>query len=183
MVRLAKKAMALLLAVMVVMSSATVAFAATGSPAEGEDEVKGKNGSLVNIDEEAGTLSLVEYHSVKGKKISVPKKVKTAAGKSYKLTAIESYAFQYSGTQVITVVLTKNIVSIKKNAFYGLTNLRHIHLKKTKGVKFASNAFNGVPSKCVIKVSKNLTKAQLKAVKAAVKKAGFKGKVKRATTF
>lgn len=180
MVSFVKRSLAMLLVVMMVLTTAVTAFAA-GSPEEGEVQEDAKLGSVVNTNDSKGTAAIVTYRVVSGKTIKILSYA-TVRGKKYKVNKIKKNAF-VNNPQVTTISLGKNVSEIETSAFNKCTKLKYIHLKKIKNVTFAKNAFKGVPSTTTIKVPKATTAAQLKQLKLALKAAGFKGKVKKASTF
>ena len=72
------------------------------------------------------------------------------------------------------------IVKVGKNTFKGCKKLRKIKYKPTKAIKFAKGAFNGVKTKKVkFIVNKKMKASQFKLLKKRLKKAGFKGTIKK----
>ncbi|MCR5105067.1 MAG: leucine-rich repeat domain-containing protein [Eubacterium sp.] len=77
-------------------------------------------------------------------------------------------------TYVTAVVLSGNIKTIGKNAFYGCSNLKNIAIKTTslKKKSVGPNAFKGIHPKAKVKVPKSL----LKSYNSILKSRGVKGK-------
>ncbi len=72
------------------------------------------------------------------------------------------------------------IVSIGKKAFKGIKRNAVISINTKQPVNIEKNAFKGINSrKMVIKVNKKMKNSNLKRFKKILKKAGFKGKVKK----
>ena len=72
------------------------------------------------------------------------------------------------------------IVSIGKKAFKGIKRNAVISINTKQPVNIEKNAFKGINSrKVVIKVNKKMKNSNLKRFKKILKKAGFKGKVKK----
>ena len=98
-------------------------------------------------------------------------------GVSYKVTAIGAKAFA-NATKATTVTLPASIKTIGAQAFTGAKSVKTIVIKSAS-VKVDKTAFKGVDTKkMTIKVS-GMSAKQLKAFKAQLKKAGFKGTVKK----
>lgn len=124
----------------------------------------------------AKTVKYVKAENTKKSTVTVPSTVKiTVNGKSVtcKVVGIADNAFK-NNKNLKEVTIGSNIKSIGKNAFSGCSKLRTIIIKSTSITKIGKNAFKGVPKTTVIKVPKNKVKEYQKALK----KAGFKGKVK-----
>lgn len=95
-------------------------------------------------------------------------------GVKYKVTRIAANAFK--GTKATKITVGANVKTISKNAFKG-SKAKTIVLKNRK-VSVKKGAFSGRNTKkMTIKVK--CSKKQLAAVKKALKKAGFNGKVTR----
>ena len=131
----------------------------------------------------------------KGKvSVAKPKPVKRTvtvnAAKGVKIT----YKTTTKGTASIAKVPTKNKTvtisskvkikgvtykasTVNKNVFTSARRLKTIKVNST-GIKFAKGAFSGLNTKSMkLVITKKVSRKQLKAYKASVKKAGFKGKV------
>ena len=109
-------------------------------------------------------------------KLVIPDSIKLK-GKTYKVTAIGAKAFA-NATKATTVTLPASIKTIGAQAFTGAKSVKTIVIKSAS-VKVDKTAFKGVDTKkMTIKVS-GMSAKQLKAFKAQLKKAGFKGTVKK----
>ena len=85
-----------------------------------------------------------------------------------------------SAKKATKVTLPATITKIGEKAFTGAKSVKTIVINSKKAVSVSKTAFKGVDTKkMTIKVT-NMSKKQLKAFKANLKKAGFKGKVKTA---
>lgn len=158
--------MAVLMTLALVFSLAmSTAFAAT-SPTSGNKPVTKSNAGYTS-ETKTGTCST--YKSGK------------ATIKTIKMKKAKKYA--YFG--VITYNKVKyNVYKVNKNAF---SKTKKSIRKKLKGIKiyyknvrFAKGAFKGLSTrKMTAYVKKNISKSAYKKIKANLKKAGWKGKVKR----
>lgn len=123
----------------------------------------------------SGVATLTSVKKTSKKTVTVASTVKVN-GVSYKVTTIDAKAFA-NCTKATKVSLPSTVKTIKKNAFTGAKKLKTIVLKNNT-VKVKNGAFKGLKtSKMTIKVKKMSSK-KFKAFKKALKKAGFKGKVK-----
>ena len=147
-----KKIASVVLALSLVFTGAAGASAA-GSPvdANGVTATEGSAaGTVVNVSKD-GTATVVNVGSPKKSSVSVD--TVTVNGVNYKVTTINKGAFK-KAKKVKTVKVGASITTIKKGAFAGL-NTKKITIKAPK-----------------------MSKKALKNFKKALKKAGFKGKVK-----
>ena len=151
------KFIALLLAALMLMTS--FAFAATGSKEEPAKPktAKQSNKKATYQTYKTGKATLIgTRNSAKKKTYSVPK---TVTFKKYKYT----------------------VNGIGKNAFKALKKAKTIKFLNTKSYKVAKGAFGKLNTKkMTIKVTKKMSKAQFKKFKKNLKKASFKGTIKRA---
>lgn len=172
--RLFKKVAALALAAAISVGSAATAFAASSSPVtapvtDNTAKTVIKHTVSYNTKKKTATLKIAN----KKRKTLTVNRVKVK-GVRYKVTAIAGNAFK--GAKATKVTIGKNVKTISKNAFKG-SKVKTIILEN-RNVTIKKGAFNGLNTKkMTIKV--NCTKKQLAAVKKALKKAGFKGTVKR----
>ena len=90
------------------------------------------------------------------------------------MTAIDSGAFEKC-TGLKSIVIPKSVKTIGSNAFSGCKKLDTILIKGTKLKKIEANAFKGTSKKAVAKVPKK----KFRKYKKLLKKAKFKGKVKK----
>ena len=75
--------------------------------------------------------------------------------------------------------VTYKVTGIEKNVFKNCKKLKSLTIKSTTIKKIAKNAFKGVSKKCKVKVPKK----QFKKYRKLLKKAKFKGKVKKIIWF
>ena len=165
--KLIKKVLVGITAATMMFGSVCTAYAATDSatvaPApEKQTNVKADNGAKVSTAAN-GTATVKALPKTTKKSVTVASKV-VVDGVSYKVTAIGAKAFA-NATKATTVTLPASIKTIGAQAF--------------TGAKSVKTAFKGVDTKkMTIKVS-GMSAKQLKAFKAQLKKAGFKGTVKK----
>ena len=180
----AKKLLAAVLSAACIMTGAAEAFAA-----ESPTQVPGKTVSTtvtVNAssgDQEYktsakhGTAKFYKLVKAKKTKVVVSASVSTN-GVSYPVVAVSGNAF--NKTSVKKVVLGTNVYKVYKNTFKGAKKLKYIYIRTTKRVKVSKGAFKGLNTKkMTIKINKK-NKNYKKIVK-ALRKAGFKGKIKKYT--
>lgn len=111
----------------------------------------------------------VTYGHIKTPHIAV-----TKVNKKAKTVTIKKY---------VSIHGTKHqVTAIGKKAFRGCKKLRTIKVKATKALTVQKGAFKGLNTKKItVKVTKKMSKKQFNKFKKNLKKAGFKGKVKRVT--
>ena len=85
------------------------------------------------------------------KEIKIPDTI-TISGVKYKVVSIKDGAFQKK-TKIIKVIIGKNVKMIGAKAFYKDKNIANIIIKSKKLSKIGKNAFKGIKSGCVIKIS------------------------------
>ena len=135
--------------------------AATSSPTQGDEDgyVAKKVKRVIYYYKTTTKGTATSIKVVKNKK-----KVKSAPIVSY---------IKYKGKKY-------KVVKVGKNSFKGCKKLRKIKYRPTKAIKFAKGAFNGVNTKKItFVVNKKISAAQYKLLKKRLKKAGFKGKIKK----
>lgn len=72
------------------------------------------------------------------------------------------------------------VVKVGKNTFKGCKNIKKISYRPTKALKFAKGAFNGLNTKKItFVVNKKMKASQFKLLKKRLRKAGFKGIIKK----
>lgn len=180
--KLMKKALVGILAATMMLGSVCTAYAATGSatvaPAPTKQEsVKADNGTKVNTSSD-GKATVTAVKKTTKKSVSVASKV-TVDGVKYTVTTIGAKTFA-NAKKATKVTLPATIESIGAKAFTGAKSVKTIVIKSKNALDVDPTAFKGVDTKkMTIKVT-NMSKKQLKAFKANLKKAGFKGKVKTA---
>ena len=176
--KLIKKVLVGIPAATMMFGSVCTAYAATDSatvaPApEKQTNVKADNGAKVSTAAN-GTATVKALPKTTKKSVTVASKV-VVDGVSYKVTAIGAKAFA-NATKATTVTLPASIIGAQ--AFTGAKSVKTIVIKSAS-VKVDKTAFKGVDTKkMTIKVS-GMSAKQLKAFKAQLKKAGFKGTVKK----
>lgn len=175
--KLIKKVLVGITAATMMFGSVCTAYAATDSatvaPApEKQTNVKADNGAKVSTAAN-GTATVKALPKTTKKSVTVASKV-VVDGVSYKVTAIGAKTF----ANATTVTLPASIKTIGAQAFTGAKSVKTIVIKSAS-VKVDKTAFKGVDTKkMTIKVS-GMSAKQLKAFKAQLKKAGFKGTVKK----
>jgi len=171
--KLIKKVLVGITAATMMFGSVCTAYAATDSatvaPApEKQTNVKADNGAKVSTAAN-GTATVKALPKTTKKSVTVASKV-VVDGVSYKAFA--------NATKATTVTLPASIKTIGAQAFTGAKSVKTIVIKSAS-VKVDKTAFKGVDTKkMTIKVS-GMSAKQLKAFKAQLKKAGFKGTVKK----
>ena len=166
----------------------TNAANAAGSPTQGKEAVaeedakvdKGTKGAASKVDtNENGTAVLNAVKKTDAKTVTVNAKV-TVNGVDYDVTTIGAKAFA-NAKKATKVSLPATVTKIEKNAFKGASSLKTINLPITKSIKIEKGAFSGLTTKnMTFVVSKKMKKSERKKLEAALKAAGFKGKVKYA---
>lgn len=161
---------------------------------EGTELTIAKGKCIVEVqsdDVDNPTAVYVQSTNKKAKNIVVPNTV-TYAGVTYKITAIEDFAFEgnrkitkvtigdnvtdigeeaFAGCKKLTsITIGKSVTTIGKKAFYNCKKLRKIVIKSKKVKKIGKNAFRNTHAKAVIKVPKN----KVKNYKKLMKKAGMR---------
>lgn len=126
-----------------------------------------------------GTAVFAGVKKTSKKSVTVASRV-TVNGISYTVTTIGPKAFA-KATKATKITLPATVKTISKNAFAGAKKLKTITLKGKKSITVKKGAFKGLKTKkMTIKVNKKMSKKQFNKLKKALKKAGFKGKVKKA---
>lgn len=126
-----------------------------------------------------GTATIAKIEKTTKKAVTVATKVEVN-GVEYTVTTITAKAFA-NCTKATKITLPATITTISKNAFTGAKKLKTITLPVKKAITVKSGAFKGLNTKkMTIKVSKKMSAKELKKFKKTLKKAGFKGKVKKA---
>ncbi|MBQ5674637.1 MAG: leucine-rich repeat protein, partial [Lachnospiraceae bacterium] len=134
-------------------------------PSEGKLLTSGAGIYKVTIsDIDEGTVAYVGPESSALSTIKIPATV-TVDGVTYKVTAIDDYAFK-NNKKLKKITIGSNIITIGKQAFYGCKKLKKITIKTTKlkKSKVGSKAFKGTPKNVQVKVPKtknNLYKEML----------------------
>lgn len=172
-----KKALAVLLAATLTLGSATAAFAAdtasaTSAPAVAATKVTDEAKNTVSTKAD-GTATLTKVGNKTSKKVTVD--TVTVNGVEYTVTSIAKQAFK--GTKATTVTLGSGVKTISKQAFKS-SKVTTVTLSGTKSITIKKGAFTGSKVK-TIKVNKKISKKEYNKLVKALKKAGFKGKVKK----
>ena len=162
--KLIKKVLVGITAATMMFGSVCTAYAATDSatvaPApEKQTNVKADNGAKVST--AANGTATVK---------ALPKTTK-------KSVTVASKAFA-NATKATTVTLPASIKTIGAQAFTGAKSVKTIVIKSAS-VKVDKTAFKGVDTKKMTIEVSGMSAKQLKAFKAQLKKAGFKGTVKK----
>lgn len=140
---------------------------------------KKQNGVTLKVDtKKNGTATISTVKKTNKTTVTISATV-TVNGVKYKVTTIGANAFK-NCAKVKTVNLPSSVTTISKNAFAGAKNLKTIKITSKKAVTVKKGAFKGLNTKkMTVKVSKKMSKKQFNKMKKNLKKAGFKGKVKR----
>lgn len=115
------------------------------------------------------TVSTVSFTGKKSRKAVIPAAVKYK-GVSYKVTSIGKKTFS-GGKKLKSVTIGKNVVEIKKSAFYNCRNIKTIDIKSAKLKKAAKKAFVKTG---INKVKVTAPKKKLAGYIKMLKKAGLK---------
>ena len=187
--KMIKKVLVGVMAATMMLGSVCTAYAGTGSAttapaAEKNTDVYAEKTSTgitptVNTKED-GTAVVTEVKTTKKTTVKISKTV-TVDDVKYTVTKIAEGTFA-NCAKAKTVSLPSTITTIGKQAFTGASStLKTIKINSTSKVTVAKTAFKGVSTKnMTITVTKKMSKADYKALKKALKAAGFKGTIKRA---
>lgn len=134
--------------------------------------VKGKNYSLRDAGKK--TVVFTGMTSKKNTSLSIPSAIRYK-GVTYQVTEIGAKACA-GNKKLKKVTIGSKIVRIRANAFSGCVNLKKIVIKSKKITKIDSGAFKKTSKKAVV----SLPKAKYKKYKAMMKKAGARGRYKKA---
>ena len=139
-----------------------------------------KNGIEITVNTtKDGQAAIDVIEPTTKKKVTVASKV-TVNGVSYTVTEISANAFT-NCSKATKVTLPATITTIGKNAFSGNKTIKNIALTGKEAPAIDKAAFKGVDTKkMTVTYSKKMSKSEVKELKAALKAAGFKGKVKKA---
>ena len=184
--RIMKKMLAGLLAAAVAVSCVVPAYASETSPDDSTTktpvaqettvEQKGMTASVAT--DAKGNAAMTEVKSSK-KTVAVSAKV-TVDGVKYNVTTIGANAFK-DCKKATKIELPKTVETIGAKAFTGAKKLKTLTLKSTKAPTINKKAFKSLDTKkMVIKYNKKMSAKQVKKLKKQLKKAGFKGKLKKA---
>ena len=182
-----KKFLAAMLVAAVAVTAVPATAGAATSPTTSVEPVKQtevtaekKNGIEITVNtSKDGKATINEIEPTTKKIVTVASKV-TVNGVSYTVTKISANAFT-NCTKATKVTLPSTITSIGKNAFSGNKTIKNIALTSTKAPTISKTAFKGVDTKkMTVTYSAKMSRKQVKALKASLKAAGFKGTVKKA---
>jgi len=134
----------------------------------------GKNTYVVTNTGKNATVKLVSTKS-KSAAFTVPATIKVN-DVTYKVTAIGANAFK-NNKKITSVVISKNVTTIGKCAFYGAKSVKKITIKSKTLTTIGAKSLKGISSKAVIQLPSGLTKKQKKALKNKLIKAGISKKV------
>ncbi len=186
MIRKFKKGLACaLVAALTFAAAAPVTADAADSPTkapvtETKKDVVGSTGGVkatVNTSKN-GSATLKAVAKTSKKSVSVGSTV-TVNGVKYTVKTVDAKAFA-NCTKATSITLPTTIANIKASAFTGAKKVKTVVLKSTGAVKVNKKAFKGVSTKkMTIKVNKKMSKKNYNALVKALRKAGFKGKIKR----
>ena len=160
---------------------ALAAAVAVGSVTGVSAAVKSPTSSLVPVNAKNVAVSNGNTVDTKAKKstATVPSKV-TAKGVTYTVTVIKAKAFAKKAKKAKKIVIPATIKRVNKKGFTGTKKLKTIIVKGTKSFTVKKGAFKNVNSKKItVKVNKKMKAKEFKKLKKNLKKAGFKGKIKK----
>ncbi len=144
------------------------------APKAAGNAIDANTGATVNTAAD-GTATVTNV--AKSAKAVIPDAVTGENGTSYTVTAIAPKAIN---NKVKTLTVGKNIRLIRAKAFSRAKRLRTIQFTGTNAVKVNKKAFKGINTKKItIKVKKQMSKKNYRAFAKSLKKAGFKGKIKK----
>ena len=175
--KLMKNVAVLALAAAVAVGSVTVK-----SPTSSLVPVNAKNVAVSNgntVDTKANGTAEVGAVVAKKSTATVPSKV-TVKGVTYTVTVIKAKAFAKKAKKAKKIVIPATIKKVNKKGFTGTKKLKTIIVKGTKSFTVKKGAFKNVNSKKItVKVNKKMSAKEFKKLKKNLKKAGFKGKIKK----
>lgn len=126
----------------------------------------------------SGVATLASVEKTDKTSISVAATV-TVKGVEYKVTTVAPNAFA-DCAKATKITLPTTIKAVKANAFTGAKKVKMIVLKSNGKVSVNKSAFKGLSTKkMTIKINKKMSKANYNRLVKQLRKAGFKGKIKR----
>lgn len=180
--KLMKNVAVLALAAAVAVGSVTGVSATVKSPTSSLVPVNAKNVAVSNgntVDTKANGTAEVGAVVAKKSTATVPSKV-TVKGVTYTVTVIKAKAFAKKAKKAKKIVIPATIKKVNKKGFTGTKKLKTIIVKGTKSFTVKKGAFKSVNSKKItVKVNKKMSAKEFKKLKKNLKKAGFKGKIKK----
>jgi hypothetical protein len=128
-----------------------------------------------------GTMTVTSIKKTTKKTVKLSSKI-TVDGLKYTVTKIGANAFK-NATKATKIVIPSTITRVNAKAFSGLSKtVKTIQFNTTKAPEIAKTAFKGVSTKNItITVTKKMSSKEYKNFKKALKAAGFKGTIKRAS--
>ncbi len=179
-----KRILACTLAAALSLGTAVASMAAAPSPTVPMEPVDHTNitsddGFYTVSTNKKGTATLKGAKRLKKKtKMSVPGWLKVQ-GVRYKVTRINGKSLK-NWTKVKTLIFSKNVTLIKKYAFSNCKSLKTIVLRSKNVTNVKKNAFKGLNTKkMTVKIKGKLPLKKFKKQQANLRKAGFKGAIKR----
>lgn len=175
-----KKIIVIALALAMAVSMIMPAFAAK-SPTKGKTPITkdmvrdSKTKKNIYKVYKSGYAHLKSLKVPKKKSATVPSTI-TYKGVTYKVNWIRANAF-CKNSKLRTITIKGNIKTINKHAFKG-SKIKTVKFACKKAPKLRKGSFKKCKVKTV-KVSKKMSKSAYKKFKKALRKAGFKGKIKR----
>ena len=164
-----KNVAVLALAAAVAVGSVTGVSAAVKSPTSSLVPVNAKNVAVSNgntVDTKANGTAEVGAVVAKKSTATVPSKV-TVKGVTYTVTVIKAKAFAKKAKKAKKIVIPATIKKVNKKGFTGTKKLKTIIVKNVNSKKIT------------VKVNKKMSAKEFKKLKKNLKKAGFKGKIKK----
>ena len=178
-----KKVLALTLTAVLMFGTAVPAAAATPSPTQGkvpqeQEQTVTDDAMFVVKTSKKGTATIIGAKANNKKNRKIPAAIKVN-GVTYKVTAMGSKSLK-NWKNVKKVTLSASITRIKAKAFKSCKQLKKIVVKNKKATKIDKKAFKGINTKKVtIQFPKKMSAKTYKTMKTRLKKAGFKGKIKK----
>lgn len=180
-----RKLVAAVVAAACVMTGASAAFAA-GSPTKGStpkaeavtvEYPKGTDSYQTSAD---GTAKVTAVNATKTKNATVHSEI-VSNNVKYTVTTVATNAFK-GQKHVKKIYLGRSVVKAEKKAFSGAKKLKKVYVRTAKKFTFKKGAFKGLKTgKMTVYVNKKMSKKNYKKLVKSLRKAGFKGKIKRYT--
>ena len=180
--KLLKEVAVLAMAAVVAVSSVSGVQAAVASPTVSVVPVDKKNVTTTegnNVDTKADGTAEINDVTV-NKNIAIVPGTVTVDKVTYTVTVIKAKAFAKKAKKAKKIVIPATIKKVNKKGFTGTKKLKTIIVKGTKSFTVKKGAFKNVNSKKItVKVNKKMSAKEFKKLKKNLKKAGFKGKIKK----
>lgn len=185
--KMIRKVLVGVMAAAMMLGTTATAFAAGTDSAtvvetkpEKQTNVKAENGYKVNTSS-SGKATVSAVPKTSKTSVTISSKVEVD-GVKYTVTRIEAKTFE-NAKKATKVTLPSTITSIGAKAFTGADKVKTIAITSKDTVKVSKDAFKGVNTKkmtITVKVSKKgMTTSEYNAFVKSLKKAGFKGKIKK----